>query len=422
VDEPVAFRARWVLPVDGPPLADGVVTLQGSRIVRVGRNTSSSTPRDLGLAAILPGLVNAHTHLEFSDLRSPLGDPATSFPDWIERVVAYRRSTLQRPDAAAIRAAAVTDGLGESLRGGTTLLADIATEPWSVAPLLGSPVRGVVFQEILGLGPERVEPLLDTARRRVAEFASRAPDAEAFPGGWSFGLSPHAPYTVHFELLRELVALSAETRVPLAMHLAETPEELELLRSHSGPLVEQLQRFDAWYPGSIPRGIEPRDYLDVLSGAHRVLVVHGNYLSSGEMEMLAAFRDKMSVVYCPRTHARFGHRHYPLPDLLRAGARVALGTDSRASNPDLSLYEELRFAMDRFPEVEAADLLRMATLHGAEALGMADHCGSIAPGKRADLVVVSLSSEHADDPYGFLRDASARVQDVVCAGNFAHLA
>ncbi|HZN34991.1 MAG TPA: amidohydrolase family protein, partial [Pirellulaceae bacterium] len=178
--------------------------------------------------------------------------------------------------------------------------------------------------------------------------------------------------------------------VPVAMHLAETREELELLESHSGPLVEMLGSLGAWQPTALSRGLRPLDYLRTLATAHRALVIHGNYLAADEIEFAAAHRDRMSVVYCPRTHAFFRHEPYPLAKMRDAGVRVAVGTDSRASNPDLNLWSELRHIAEHHRGVSPDEILRMGTLAGAEALGLDGDLGSITPGKSARLVMASL--------------------------------
>jgi len=177
------------------------------------------------------------------------------------------------------------------------------------------------------------------------------------------------------------------------MHLAESKEELELLANHSGQLVETLKSLGAWKPEAVPLGRRPLDYLRMLATAHRSLVIHGNYLASDEIDFLAAQRERVSLVYCPRTHAYFGHAFYPLAQMLAAGVRVAIGTDSRASNPDLRLLEELRHVARHHPAVSPEAILRMGTLAGAEALGIADEFGSITPGKRAVLAVVPVASD-----------------------------
>jgi cytosine/adenosine deaminase-related metal-dependent hydrolase len=200
--------------------------------------------------------------------------------------------------------------------------------------------------------------------------------------------------------MRKVCELSAQERFPVAMHLAESLAELELLASQSGPLVEQLQSMKAWHPGAIPRGIQPRNYLELLASAHRALVIHGNFLNDGDWQLLASRRDRMSVVYCPRTNSYFRHGRYPLAEMLAAGVRVAIGTDSLATNPDLSLLAELRHIAREHPAVPPEEVLNLGTLAGAKALGLGDRLGSIAPGKEASLVVVSLDS--AADPWSAL--------------------
>jgi cytosine/adenosine deaminase-related metal-dependent hydrolase len=405
---PFAIRARYVFPGRTPPIPDGVLTIQGERIVAVGANTSGRPVRDLGNVAILPGLVNAHTHLEFSDRTQPIGQPGMRFPDWIAQVVAQRRAlSATGADLVSYRAAAVSRGIQECLAQGTTALGEIATSPLAVWPSSAaavarlnsstcdaSPLRVTAFLELLGLADSRVESLLHAAREYLAVAT---PTVDCCPG-----LSPHAPYTVHPALLAQVCRLSAEYRVPVAMHLAESREELELLNSASGSFRDLLESLEAWEPTAIPRGTRPLDYLQLLATANRALVIHGNYLSGAEIDFLARHRERLSVVYCPRTHAYFGHERYPLGVLLAADINVALGTDSRASNPDLSLLAELRHVYVDYPEVPAATILRMGTCHGARALGLERETGSLIVGMLADLTIVGLPDHAASDPHALL--------------------
>ncbi|MEX2172988.1 MAG: amidohydrolase family protein [Pirellulaceae bacterium] len=381
IPDSVAVRARWVLPIDQPPLADGLVTIAGGRIAAVGENLSGGLPRDLGDVALLPGLVNAHTHLEFSSLDVPLGEPRTRFSAWIRQVIDYRRQTEALQSK---RQTAVARGLAESQAAGVALLGEIATPGWPAECFAAQAVEAVVFLELLGLAPERQEPLLALAQEHLAQQRQHV------------GLSPHAPYTVGPDLLARLCVLSANRQVPVAMHLAESLDELELLLSHSGELVELLQSLGAWRPDVVPRGIRPLDYLEILSHAHRSLVVHGNFLGPEELQFLGDRRDRMSVVYCPRTFAYFQPGKYPLAAMLAAGMRVAVGTDSRASNPDLRLLEELRQIARQHPEISPEAVLRMGTLAGAEALGLDDRYGSIGVGKSARLAVVPIDAAASD--------------------------
>ena len=390
---PRALRARYVFPVDRPPIANGQATIAGGRVVAVGKNTSGQPAQDLGNVALLPGLINAHTHLEFSLLEKPLGRPGMSFPSWIDQVIAHRRELAERElDLAAYRRRAISRGLQESAAAGVVAVGEIATPGWP-ANSYEQGFPGTVFLELLGLSEERIEPLMTLARAHV-ESPTRA----------NAGLSPHAPYTVHPKLLQQVCELSQQAKVPVAMHLAESIEELELLQSHSGGMVELLQSLGAWFPSAVPRGIRPLEYLQTLSTAYRALVIHGNFLLQDEIDFLAARRDAMTVVYCPRTHAYFSHGHYPLAEMLAAGVRIAVGTDSRASNPDLSVLAELRHIAQHHPAVPREEILKMGTLHGAEGLGLASDLGTIGPGKRAEFCCVPLPAEDGD-PYALLLDA-----------------
>jgi cytosine/adenosine deaminase-related metal-dependent hydrolase len=373
-----------VFPIDRPPLEDGFVTVAAGRIVEVGVGPPPPGVIDLGHAVLLPGLINAHTHLEFSHFSQPLGTALGSFPAWIGDVVAWRRS-LGEDERVVLRHNAVAAGLRESAQAGVAAVGEIAPPGWPVDPFRAGG-WGVVFLELLGLATERHEALLAAAREHVATH---------LPAGWSPGFSPHAPYTVAPDLVAEVCRLSAEYHAPVAMHLAETLEELELLASHAGPLVTLLEDLEAWRPDRVPRGIRPLDYLELLATAERALVIHGNYLAADEIAWLSSRRETMSVVYCPRTHAYFHRGLHPLPRLLEAGAAVAVGTDSRASTPDLSLWEELRFIRHRFPTLADETILALGTIHGARALGLENELGSITPGKRAALAVIQLASPSA---------------------------
>jgi len=400
----IALKARFVFPVCGSPLPDGVVTIADDRIAAVGRTTAGPCEiEDLGNVAIVPGLVNAHTHLEFSDVTQPLGEPETIFPEWVRRVVEFRRGRTNDPCEA------VRQGLEESLRAGTTLLGEIAQPGWPREEFDASPIEAAVFLESIGLASDRAANKLDEARRHLA--------AACDAGRHCPGLSPHAPYTVHPELFAGLIALAAAADAPLAFHLAESREELELLLTGGGPFRELLESLGAWDPTAIPHGARPMDYLRRLADARvRALVIHGNYLDAEEVALVAQARERISVVYCPRTHAYFGHSRHPLPRLLAAGANVAIGTDSRASNPDLRVLEELRLIAREFPELRPAAILELGTLRGARALGQADRAGSLAPGKLANLAIVALPEGDAIDPHELLFDSALPVVKTICRG------
>jgi cytosine/adenosine deaminase-related metal-dependent hydrolase len=396
VTEAAALRARIVFPVSSPPIDDGLVCVREGRIVAIGRYGTADKydlpVTDLGDVALLPGLVNAHTHLEFSLLERPLDAPRANFSAWIRAVIEHRRERTYSP------AEAIAKGLEESRRAQIALVGEIASEPWPVLSKAASnSIASVVFREILGLAPERMPELLEIAESHLQSD---------LPSGIGVGLSPHAPYTVSPQTIERIVQLAAHHGATVAMHLAETTAELELLASHSGPLHRLLVDLGAWRPEAIPRGIRPLDYLRLLSKAPRALVIHGNYLTTADIRLLGERAKQMSVVYCPRTHAFFGHDNYPLAQLLSAGVPVALGTDSRASNPDLDLWKEALFAASRFPEIAPAQFLWMATLGGAAALGRDAQFGSIEPGKRAAFTTLPASGPIGDDSHQLLFEAA----------------
>jgi cytosine/adenosine deaminase-related metal-dependent hydrolase len=389
------LKARYVFPISGEPIPDGVVTISADRIQSVGRNAAESPVEDLGNVAIIPGLVNAHIHLEFSHLSEPLGDPGIGITEWIGRVIESRFGSVEDP------ALAVEQGIRESIRSGVTSLAEIAQPDWPARSFDGRGLDATVFLELIGPTADRALAAVDLARGHL--------EAAASTGSWRAGLGPHAPYSVHPRLLSAAVSLSIARRVPLSFHLAESREEMELLRFGSGPFRELLERFGAWDADSFSPGTRPLDYLRTLGPAHRSLIVHGNYLDDEELSYLGDHADRMAVVYCPRTHAFFAHDDYPLARLLAAGAAVALGTDSRASSPDLSILAEMQEVARQHPSVSPATVLRLGTLEGAKALGLGGQTGSLEPGKCADLAIVSLPDQTAADPHELLFDDESRV-------------
>lgn len=394
---PWTLTARWVFPVSGSPLADGVVTIAGERIVSVEPRCGQAIDVDLGDVAVLPGLVNAHTHLDLSGLRGQC-PPSSDFTGWLRQVIAHRRGTTPEQIEADVRA-----GLAESLRHGTTLLGDISAAGASGGILANAPLRSIVFYELLGL----TKPRATVAYKAAWAWVRAQPAIEYCRPG----LSPHAPYSVHVSLLTDAAILACRYQCPLAIHLAESREELELLYHHSGPLVPFLEQLGVWDPAGLVG--HPEAVLSVAVIGIPTLFIHGNYLDPS-----TCIPRNSTIIYCPRTHTAFGHAPHPFRPFLERGIRVALGTDSLASNPDLSVLAEMRHLHRHHPDVPGAVLLRMATLSGAEALGWADETGSLEAGKSADLVVVPLAPGARHDPHERLLDSDLPVQRVLCRGQW----
>jgi len=396
------YRARWLFDGCGRVIDGGRVTVAEGRILSVGDEADSTNEVDLGSVALLPGLVNAHTHLEFSAIREPLGRSGMPLPDWITQIVSHRQAS------SVPVAAAVADGIQQAVHAGTVAIGEIATPGWSPEPFATSPIACTVFFEVIGL-----------LRNQHDECLTRL-DADlrwaAQQDRWPAGISPHAPYSVHQRLLQALVDIAVQRGLPMAMHLAESREELQLLKDGNGPFRDRLMALGAWDETAISRGTRTIDYLRVLAPARRTMVIHGNYLEDDEIEFLTRYRDRMTVVYCPRTHAYFEHPPHPLSKLLDAGVPVALGTDGRGSSPTLSLLDELRFAAAQHSDVPREQLLRSATLTGARALGLEAEIGTIEPGKRADFAIVGLEESDRRGPYTALLDSDQPTLATISGG------
>jgi cytosine/adenosine deaminase-related metal-dependent hydrolase len=381
---PRCFAARWIFPIARPPIQDGWLRIEGERIVDVRSDARPAEAEDLGDVVLLPCAVNAHTHLEFSDCPRPIGQVGTPLSEWIGQVVAARGGrTRQRHDQAIKR------GLEESQQAGVCLIGEIATPPCEYPASMSSP-EIYTFAEVLGLSQDRSDERLAAA---AAQLAART-DA---------GISPHAPYSTSREAIASCLDLAIRNNRIVAMHVAESPAERELLVRGSGPFAAALKSLGVWRDGLFPWSDHPViDLINQLSAAPRALLVHGNDLTDAEIELLARY-PQMTVVYCPRTHAFFQYDRHPVDRLLAAGVRIALGTDSRASNPDLNLWREVQHLFRHRPDLDPAAVLAMATMAGADALGRPD-LGRIETGACARLGTVATSASHIDDVFADLAE------------------
>jgi cytosine/adenosine deaminase-related metal-dependent hydrolase len=399
----------------GPPLEDAWLRLERGRIAAVGRGRPpgpAAATRDLGDAIVLPGLVNAHTHLEFSDARAPL-DASGGLPGWIGRVVAARRSReAGATPGHAARAGvvgAIRSGLAESAAAGVTTIGEIATAA-PPAAYRGPGPRVRVFREGLGLRAAAVAAV----PRGVVGDLDRLEEA-----GIAAGVSPHAPYSVAAPLGRRLLDLARSRDLPAAMHLLESREEEELLATGGGPFRGLLEELGAWDLQPPPRLLPPAEWIGRLARTRRGVVVHATHISRdpAALARLTRHRDRLAVVICPRTTQAISGGLPPLAILRGAGIRVAIGTDSRASNPDLSVLAECRTLVDA-GLVSPEEALRMATVEGAWALGLDRHAGRIAVGRPADLVVLrpAGATPAATDPFAAALDPAVTVSATLRRG------
>jgi len=413
--ETFSLRARHVLTMQGPVLENGLVTIHEGWITGINKVDPPGPIFDLGDIILMPGLVNAHTHLEFSDLSTPLpaGD---NFAEWIKAVILHRqqqRNDPTNPDVSStdqVRAA-VEQGQRESVQSGVTTIGEISTLPGSQQWYQQSKTQTVLFHEVLGLGAELISERLQTAQKHLDyHLSEKSPLA--------LGLSPHAPYSMHHDLFLRTCHLAKQQQVSCAFHLAESREEIELLKSASGPLQETLESLGVWNPSAISSNQTPFDYLQLMSELPRSLIIHGNFLTTDEIKYLGQQADRMSLVYCPRTYSHFQSDSHPLPVMLKHGVNVALGTDSRATNPDLNLLAEMKHVAHAHPAIAPELIVQMGTSHGARALGLSTCCGTIEPGKRADLVAIcSDSGSAASAAEGVIAPTSC-VQSVMSHGEW----
>jgi cytosine/adenosine deaminase-related metal-dependent hydrolase len=385
------YHASWVLPIAERPIRDGWVAVDGGRISGVGQGARSlADAQDLGRVAILPGLANTHTHLELSHLHEHV-PPSTDFVTWIRAVVAARRRDSD-PNAPHV-VEAVQKGIDEAVRCGTALVGDISNTLVPLELLTRSPLAGVVFYELIRFNAPDPAGFVDQALRQMSTLT--------VTDRVRVSLAAHAPYSVSpkvFQAIRH--AVDAGSVGPSSVHLSESADEVEFIKSGGGPWRSFLEEVGAWDPGWRPPGGSPVQYLDECGflGAN-VLAVHGVQMTATDLARLAAHGT--TLVTCPRSNVHTGAGMPPIAEFYRSGVRVAIGTDSLASTPDLNLFAELAELRRLAPAVPASALLDSATRQGARALGFDADYGTIEPGKRARLLVVAVP-EIVDDVEEYL--------------------
>jgi cytosine/adenosine deaminase-related metal-dependent hydrolase len=367
----IKYRAAWVLPINRPPIAGGIVVVENGRVGRVGEYDGGAV-EDLGNVAILPGLVNAHTHLELSWMRNRV-PPSDSMPAWAAQLIALRRTVSPDP------AAPIVDAVAEARRAGTCLVGDVTNTFATFEPLLDSEISGVLFRELLGFSAPDPGAVIGQAQHQMAELS---------PIEWLRPcLVPHAPYSVSPALLE---AIGHATRgKPLSIHLGESAQEIQFLRDGTGEWRALLETIGAWNQAWTPPACGPVEYMERLGLVDQhFIAVHGVQFTDDDLARLR--RPGATVVACPRSNRWTGAGEPPIDRFYASGVRVAVGTDSLASVEDLNLFAELAEMRRLAPRVPAARLLRSATLEGAQALGFASDFGSIEPGRLAQLLAVRL--------------------------------
>ncbi len=389
------LAARLVFPITSPPLPEGALLIQEGIILEVGerreieRHHPAVPVEDLGDAALLPGLVNVHTHLELSALKGTLQGP---FLDWLVQLIERKKSL----DGQFYRRSA-TQGVQDLIRGGTTSVGEITSAGTSFEALRGSGLRGVVYYEALGLDPLQASGIAKRVEEEITRMRREA------GGLLKIGLSPHAPYSLSEPLLTRLADLARRLRLPVAVHLAESEAEIRYIKEGTGPFRERLlKKVGREQPSHEIRGETPVELLHrhgLLSPS--TLAAHAVHVEKEDVERLAS--SGAGVAHCPRSNHLLGNGTAPVPEYLARGIPVGLGTDSLASNESLSLWDEMRFALTVHEgRLSPETVLKMATIEGAKVLGLSREVGSLEPGKRADLIAVRLRHLDEEDPEGSL--------------------
>lgn len=376
------LRARTVITMTGPPIHDGAVVVKEGRIQAVGRFSDVAAMFmgrvvDLGERVLMPGLINAHCHLDYTMMRRAL-HPPRSFTQWVQRINALKRSFSESDYLAAI-----TRGFVELRRWGTTTVLNIEAFPELMHRLPQPPIRVWWFYELIDV---RSRIATDDLIAGASMFFRQHAD---WLGG--FGLSPHSPYTASATIYQLVNDCARRTGMPMTTHVAESIEEDQMFRHARGPLYDFLASLGR-NMSDCGRVSSLRLLLENNLIGPEWLIVHLNELDEGDFELLA--QHPLNIVHCPRSHRYFGHRPFALQRLCELGMNISLGTDSLASNDLLSLFAEMQALRENEPWLSSESLLRMVTVNPARALNNYE-LGHIAINARADLICVPVEAAAA---------------------------
>lgn len=408
------LHSRIVIPLDSAAIIDGAVAIDGPLIVGCGHyreilsRFGPADEIDLTDCVLLPGLINAHTHLELSSLKGKV-PYRNNFIQWVDSL---RQLRSQFNDGTFKRI--MNDACRESVQGGVTTVGDISYEHRAWHYLSSQPLRKTCFAEVFGMTGD-----LDTPDEYLRRCIARTRTDELL----RLGLSPHAPYSAGsgvYELSAELAAENSSDDSPISLttHLAETVEENIFLLDGAGPWLDYLKRINKWDGSFICPKQSPVNYFLSLDLADQpFLLAHVNYITDDELTALA--RTEHSVVFCPRSHRFFNRPAHSFRSMLEAGVNVCLGTDSLVSNDSLSILDEIRFLHEQYPDFSVETLLKMGTLNGAVALGWQDKIGRLTVGMEADLTAVPLTGDNGN-PLTDIFESHTRPRLTIVRGKIAH--
>ena len=396
--------ARYVLPVSSPHIEDGGVLVRGSRIIAVGSRAEllAAYPEeeviDYGPAALMPGFVDLHTHLEYSVFRGVVDDlPYTRWKMEVQR----REEFLSEEDWVA----SASLGAGEAIRSGITTIADVTYSGVSLRAADSAGLRAVIYREVSTMDASRAESEVAAALDDMRAWEAVS-DGERI----HIGIAPHGPYTCHPRLFKAVADAIGTSDTHVSLHLAGSKDEYDFVKYGSSQLGQDFRNQSGWADEAwMPTGVSPVRYVYQwgILDLPNVLAVHCVHVDAEDVAVLA--RTDVAVAYCARCNAKLGMGTAPLGEFLAKGLRVGIGTDSPASNSTMDFFAEMRTGLlvQRSLRGEqgfftAEEFIRLSTIEGARALKLDHEIGSLEPGKRADIIAVDLSHSYqvpTENPY-----------------------
>jgi aminodeoxyfutalosine deaminase len=380
----ILLSAELVLPLALPIIQDGAVAVQGEKILALGprKSLKKKFPKaeEIHHDLLMPGLVNAHTHLNFSG--SKLINTKFKFADWLVKA----REAKLKTDPAKVAKSAKKE-IGKFVSSGVTSLGDIVGDPETLELHKQSPLHSTIFYELIGLRGEEAGEKIDLAENIFGEHNFKV-------GRNMLGLSPHTPFTASREMFRAATELAKKKKLAMCTHLAESEDEVQFIRSGTGPILEKLFRAAGWKGKTKACGCTPAEYLEEFI-SRNLTPVHCVEISDDDLEII---KNARAVVHCLRSNLNLTGKFAPVPKMIAAGIKVALGTDSPASAGDADLWNEMKAVLDnrkKYPggEIRPYEILKMATINGAVAIFRDQELGSIASGKTANLLALNLKTQ-----------------------------
>jgi len=407
--ETLVLSARYLLTGPNTIIDNGAVVIGNGKIIFAGGfkdfdGQEGAKIIDLGNSAIIPGLINAHTHLELSRLKGCINYNG-NFADWVKQIIEAKKKWEENEYRLSIR-----EGIARSIEAGTTTIADITRNSYAFDELINSKLRKFVFYELIDFNPSTAEDTLENFKKIISGIENTPL--------LSIGMSPHAPYTVSRELYKRCSVVSGELDIKIATHLSESMDEIEFLTNGTGSLAGLLESrgmLNSWkHPG-----VRPITYLSKMGVLNNSwLLIHCNYITVEEIADIK--KSNSSVVFCPGSHKFFGHRGHPFRKYIDHGINVALGTDSLASNETLSILDEMKSLYEEYKDLKPQSILHMGTIAGAIALGLEDKIGRVGPGFDADITVIKLPEERSGNIYDEIFSRGSECIFTVVSGSICY--